>query len=108
MDGALLLFDRATGMTAVCDGEETAHLRMRAPREVQFAITNACNLACTGRMALKLDICWGERMETVPTLFGVGSSRPVTRCSCTSAIPSACRRSSAGFFTDTAGASSWS
>ncbi len=47
LDGALLLFDRRTGLTAVCDGEETAHLRMRAPRVVQFAITNACNLACT-------------------------------------------------------------
>jgi MoaA/NifB/PqqE/SkfB family radical SAM enzyme len=47
LDGALLLFDRDTGLTAICDGEETAHLRMRAPRVVQFAITNACNLACT-------------------------------------------------------------
>ncbi len=47
LDGALLLFDRRSGLTAVCDGEETAHLRMRAPRVVQFAITNACNLACT-------------------------------------------------------------
>jgi hypothetical protein len=46
LDGALLLFDRDTGLTAICDGEETAHLRMRAPRVVQFAITNACNLAC--------------------------------------------------------------
>jgi len=46
-DGALRLFDRRTGMTVICDGEETAHLRMRAPRVVQFAITNACNLACT-------------------------------------------------------------
>jgi hypothetical protein len=47
LDGALLLFDRRTGLTAICDGPETAHLRMRAPRVVQFAITNACNLACT-------------------------------------------------------------
>lgn len=47
LDGALLLFDRRTGWTALCDGEETAHLRMTAPRVVQFAITNACNLACT-------------------------------------------------------------
>lgn len=47
LDGALLLFDRRTGLTAVCDGPETAALRMRAPRVVQFAITNACNLACS-------------------------------------------------------------
>lgn len=47
LDGALQLFDRRTGLTAICDGPETAHLRMRAPRVVQFAITNACNLACT-------------------------------------------------------------
>jgi MoaA/NifB/PqqE/SkfB family radical SAM enzyme len=47
LDGALLLFDRDSGLTALCDGDETAHLTMRAPRVVQFAITNACNLACT-------------------------------------------------------------
>lgn len=47
LDGALLLFDRRTGLSALCDGPETAHLRARAPRVVQFAITNACNLACT-------------------------------------------------------------
>ena len=46
LDDALLLFDRRTGLTAVCDGPETVGLRMRAPRVVQFAITNACNLAC--------------------------------------------------------------
>jgi len=47
MDGALLLFDRASGTNVLCDGPETAHLRQRAPRVVQFGITNACNLACT-------------------------------------------------------------
>ena len=46
LDGALLVFDRKTGVTAICDGEETRHLRRRVPRVVQFAITNACNLAC--------------------------------------------------------------
>lgn len=46
LDGALLLFDRDTGLHALCDGPETAHLRQRAPRVVQFAITNACNLTC--------------------------------------------------------------
>ena len=46
LDGALLLFDRRTGVTALCDGVETQHLRRRVPRVVQFAITNACNLTC--------------------------------------------------------------
>jgi MoaA/NifB/PqqE/SkfB family radical SAM enzyme len=46
LDGALLLFDRATGTTAICDGPETAHLRRRVPRVIQMAITNACNFAC--------------------------------------------------------------
>lgn len=47
LDEALLLFDRDTGLTAICDGPETRHLRRRAPRVVQMAITNHCNLACT-------------------------------------------------------------
>lgn len=47
LDGALLLFDRDTGLSALCDGPETAHLRRRAPRVVQFALTNECNLACS-------------------------------------------------------------
>jgi MoaA/NifB/PqqE/SkfB family radical SAM enzyme len=47
MDGALLLFDRASGTNVLCDGPETANLRQRAPRAIQFGITNACNLACT-------------------------------------------------------------
>lgn len=46
LDGALLLFDRDTGLSALCDGPETAHLRQRVPRVVQMAITNHCNLAC--------------------------------------------------------------
>lgn len=46
LDGALMLFDPASGVTAICDGESTRHLRRRAPRVVQFAITNACNLTC--------------------------------------------------------------
>lgn len=46
LDGALLLFDRETGLNARCEGEVTRHLRMRAPRVVQFSITNRCNLAC--------------------------------------------------------------
>ncbi|AKF04274.1 radical SAM protein [Sandaracinus amylolyticus] len=47
LDGALLLFDRETGLNALIDGEETAHLRRQAPRVLQFALTNHCNLACT-------------------------------------------------------------
>lgn len=47
LDGALLCFHRETGLSALCTGPETTHLRMRGPRVVQFAITNACNLACT-------------------------------------------------------------
>lgn len=47
LDGALLCFDRRTGFSALCEGPETAFLNMRTPRVVQFAITNACNLACT-------------------------------------------------------------
>src|SRR4051794_15491098 len=46
LDAALLLFDRDTGTNVLLEGEETAALRMRAPRSVQFGITNACNLAC--------------------------------------------------------------
>lgn len=46
LDGALLLFDRETGLSVIADGPETAHLRQRAPRMVQMAITNACNLSC--------------------------------------------------------------
>jgi MoaA/NifB/PqqE/SkfB family radical SAM enzyme len=47
LDDALLLFDRDTGWNALCDGAETLGLRQQAPRVVQFAITNVCNLACT-------------------------------------------------------------
>lgn len=47
LDGAMLLFDRGSGWNVRCEGEETAHLRLCAPRVVQFGITNACNLACT-------------------------------------------------------------
>jgi MoaA/NifB/PqqE/SkfB family radical SAM enzyme len=46
MHGALLLFDRDTGLNVLCDGPETAALRPVAPRVVQFGITNHCNLAC--------------------------------------------------------------
>lgn len=47
LDGALLLFDRDSGTNVRLDGDETAALRLVAPRAVQFAITNRCNLACS-------------------------------------------------------------
>ena len=47
MRGALLLFDRDTGTNVLCDGEEATDLLPVAPRVIQFAITNRCNLACT-------------------------------------------------------------
>jgi MoaA/NifB/PqqE/SkfB family radical SAM enzyme len=46
LDGALLLFDRATGTNVLLDGEELAGLRQEAPRSIQFGITNLCNMAC--------------------------------------------------------------
>lgn len=46
LDGALLLFNRATGVNALCEGPETEHLRQRAPRVVQLGLTNHCNMAC--------------------------------------------------------------
>jgi MoaA/NifB/PqqE/SkfB family radical SAM enzyme len=46
-EGAVLLFDRETGLNVLCDGPETAALKPAAPRVVQFGITNHCNLACT-------------------------------------------------------------
>jgi len=44
---ALLLFDRDTGTNVLCEGDETQGLVPLAPRVIQFAITNRCNLACT-------------------------------------------------------------
>lgn len=46
LDGALLSFDRRSGIAVVSDGEETRALVQRAPRVVQMGITNICNLAC--------------------------------------------------------------
>jgi hypothetical protein len=46
LDGTLYLFDRDSGLSALCDGPAVEHLRMRAPRVAQFAITDACNRAC--------------------------------------------------------------
>jgi MoaA/NifB/PqqE/SkfB family radical SAM enzyme len=46
MDGKLLLFERDSGLNALLEGEETAHLHRLAPRTLLVAITNACNLTC--------------------------------------------------------------
>jgi MoaA/NifB/PqqE/SkfB family radical SAM enzyme len=46
LDGKLLLFERDTGLNALLEGEETAHLTRIAPRTLLVAITNACNLTC--------------------------------------------------------------
>lgn len=47
LDGALLLFDRDSGLNVLFDGPETSHLSQLAPRAIQFGITNGCNLACS-------------------------------------------------------------
>ncbi|MEO8609306.1 MAG: hypothetical protein ABI690_15550 [Chloroflexota bacterium] len=46
LDGKLLLFERDTGLNALLEGDETAHLSRIAPRTLLVAITNACNLTC--------------------------------------------------------------
>lgn len=46
LDAALLCFDRDTGLSALVDGDEVAHLRRTAPRVLQVAITNHCDLSC--------------------------------------------------------------
>src|SRR5690348_13849700 len=46
LDGKLLLFERDTGLNALLEGDETAHLTRLAPRTLLVAVTNACNLTC--------------------------------------------------------------
>ena len=46
LDGAELFFERRTGLSIRHEGPSTASRRLRAPRLVQFGITNACNLTC--------------------------------------------------------------
>ena len=46
LDGALLLFERDTGLNIKMEGEETAHLIRSAPRTLLIAVTNICNLSC--------------------------------------------------------------
>lgn len=47
LDGKLLVFDRDTGENQLWAGQETAHLRQRAPRVLQVSITNVCNKSCS-------------------------------------------------------------
>jgi len=46
LDGKILFFDRRTGTNVLVSGEETKHVRREAPRQIQVALTNACNKTC--------------------------------------------------------------
>lgn len=46
LDGALLLFERDSGLNVKLEGEETYHLAQLAPRTLLIAVTNHCNLTC--------------------------------------------------------------
>ena len=46
LDGALLLFDRDTGINIKLEDYETSHLTRVAPRTLLIAVTNICNLSC--------------------------------------------------------------
>lgn len=46
LDGALLLFERDTGLNVKLEGDEAAHLERVAPRTLLIAVTNVCNLQC--------------------------------------------------------------
>lgn len=46
LDGKLLLFNRQTGMNILIEGGETKHFQRIAPRTLQIALTNFCNLTC--------------------------------------------------------------
>lgn len=59
LDGAALFFDRRDGTSIHVRGPLTRHLRRRAPRVVQFAITNRCNLSCSFcYRALEAESAW--------------------------------------------------
>lgn len=47
LDGAVLLFDHRTGLNVRVDNPATRNARRRAPRTVNFALSSACNLACS-------------------------------------------------------------
>ena len=67
LDGALLAFDRNSGLSALCDGPATGHLKQRAPRVVLFGITNRCNFSC-GYCSRSLD---AASSWTAPEAFDV-------------------------------------
>jgi hypothetical protein len=46
LDGAMLFFERASGVNVRVECAATAEMRRTAPRVVMFGITNACNLRC--------------------------------------------------------------
>jgi MoaA/NifB/PqqE/SkfB family radical SAM enzyme len=46
LDGALLLFERDSGLNILLEGEETTRLQRIAPRTLLIAVTNICNLQC--------------------------------------------------------------
>lgn len=46
LDGAMLLFERDSGLNVLLEGDETVHLQRVAPRTLLIAVTNVCNLQC--------------------------------------------------------------
>ena len=47
LDGKMLLFNRQTGINILIEGDETKLFRRIAPRTLQIALTNFCNLTCS-------------------------------------------------------------
>jgi MoaA/NifB/PqqE/SkfB family radical SAM enzyme len=47
LDGKLLLFNRQSGINILIEGDETKHFQRIAPRTLQIALTNFCNLTCS-------------------------------------------------------------
>lgn len=46
LDGKILFFDRRTGINVLVTSEDTKDIRRAAPRQIQVALTNACNKTC--------------------------------------------------------------
>jgi MoaA/NifB/PqqE/SkfB family radical SAM enzyme len=46
LDGKILFFDRRTGTNVLVTSDETKDIRRAAPRQIQVALTNACNKTC--------------------------------------------------------------
>jgi MoaA/NifB/PqqE/SkfB family radical SAM enzyme len=47
LDGEVLLFDRGTGTNVLVANDKTRGLRRVAPRQLQVALTNACDKSCS-------------------------------------------------------------